>query len=390
MKNYLIYGVLFILLISEAPASTEPSEQHSERESFRVNILIEGLSRPWGMAFLPGGEFLVTERGGRLLLIRGSEVMPVSGTPEAAAVGQGGLLDVALSPSYREDRLVYLSFSESGSGGYGTSAARGRLVGIDGETPRLESLEVIYRAEPRSRGGRHFGSRLLFNGGHLFMTLGDRGTMERSQDTDDPYGSLLRLNPNGSIPPDNPFAPGGSNPGEGAPEIWSYGHRNAQGIALHLETGEIWLHEHGPKGGDELNIISRGANYGWPTVTFGIDYSGAVISGRTHARGITDPVIHWTPSIAPSGMTFYQGKAFPGWYGSIFVGALAGEHLRRLELHWNRVVHQEVLLHKILGRIRDVRSGPDGFIYLLTDAESGRLVRLEPLWEPLPEPEIAP
>ena len=381
MKNHLIYAVFFILLISEAPASAQPSEIHSERESFRVNILIDGLSRPWGMAFLPGGEFLVTERSGRLLLIRGSKVLPVSGIPQTAAVGQGGLLDVALSPTYSEDRLVYLSFSESGSGGYGTSIARARLTGI-GSRPQLESLEVIYRAEPKSPGGRHFGSRLLFNGGRLFVTLGDRGTMERSQDTHDPYGSLLRLNPDGSIPPDNPFAPGGSNPGEGAPEIWSFGHRNAQGIALHPETGEIWLHEHGPKGGDELNIISRGANYGWPTVTFGIDYSGAFISSRTHAPGITDPIIYWTPSIAPSGMTFYSGEAFPGWYGSIFVGALAGQHLRRLELRWNRVVHQEVLLHRSLGRIRDVRSGPDGFIYLLTDAKSGRLVRLEPLPEP--------
>lgn len=379
MKSYVIYALLFSMLTCEAPASAESSSVHSERESFRVNILVEGLSRPWGMAFLPGGEFLVTERGGRLLLIRGSEVTRVSGAPQAAAVGQGGLLDAALSPAYDDDGLVYLSYSERGPGGLGTSVARGRLTGIDGPAPRLKSLEVIYRGEPKSSGGRHFGSRLLFSGGYLFITLGDRGTMERSQDTKDPYGSLLRLNPDGSIPADNPFAPGGSKPGEGAPEIWSYGHRNAQGIALNPETGEIWLHEHGPKGGDEVNIIQRGANYGWPMVTYGIDYDGGIISSRTHAPGIIDPVVYWTPSIAPSGMAFYRGDAFPGWSGSLFVGALAGRHLRRLELRWNHVAHQEVLLPGLLGRIRDVRSGPDGFIYILTDAESGRLARLEPL-----------
>lgn len=379
MKSYVIYAFLFSMLTCEAPASAESSTVHSERESFRVNILIEGLSRPWGMAFLPGGKFLVTERGGRLLLIRGSEVTRVSGAPRAAAVGQGGLLDAALSPAYDDDGLVYLSYSERGPGGLGTSVARGRLTGIDGPAPRLESLEVIYRGEPKSSGGRHFGSRLLFSGGYLFVTLGDRGTMERSQDTRDPYGSLLRLSPDGSIPADNPFAPGGSDPGEGAPEIWSYGHRNAQGIALNPETGEIWLHEHGPKGGDEVNIIRRGANYGWPMVTYGIGYDGGIISSRTHAPGIIDPVVYWTPSIAPSGMAFYRGDAFPGWSGSLFVGALAGRHLRRLELRWNHVAHQEVLLPGLLGRIRDVRSGPDGFIYILTDAESGRLARLEPL-----------
>jgi len=345
------------------PAATQFTVE-SEEENFIVTSVVENLERPWSLAFLPDDRgILVTERTGDLLLIRDGRKTIVSGTPEVAVIGQGGLLDVALSPSFTTDSFVYLSFSEAGRGGAGTAIFRGRLVDTPGSPTRLTNPEVIYRALPKSGGGRHFGSRLAFDeAGYLYVTLGDRGSMNRAQDTGDPYGSVLRLNPDGSVPSDNP--------GFDAPEIWSYGHRNAQGLAKHPVTGDIWLHEHGPKGGDEVNIVRKGANYGWPRVTYGIDYNGSVISNMTSAPGIEEPVVYWVPSIAPSGMAFYEGD--------LFVGALAGQQLRRLELRGNRVVHQEVLLSGIVGRIRDVRRGPDGRLYLLTDGPSGVLYRISP------------
>jgi glucose/arabinose dehydrogenase len=352
----------------------------SEREDFIVTPVIRGLSYPWGMAFLPNeGGYLVTQRTGTLLLIREGKSVPVSGTPRVAAIGQGGLLDLALSPYFVSDGLVYMSYAEEESGLYGTSVARGRLVipAAGGKT-RLENLTVIYRALPKSNAQVHFGSRLAFDDdGYLYVTLGERGFMDQAQDTSTPYGSVLRLNPDGTIPVNNPFAPGGSSPGAGKPEIWSYGHRNAQGLVANPATGDMWLHEHGPKGGDEVNIIRPGANYGWPIVTYGTNYDGSSISGQVTAPGVENPVVYWVPSIAPSGMAFYQGNSFPGWKTSLFVGALAGQHLRRLELTGGRVTGQEVLL-KGFGRIRDVRTGPDGFVYLLTDAPDGGLFRLSP------------
>ena len=332
------------------------------------------------MAFLPeGGGILVTERPGRLLLIRDSGRRIVGGTPDSAVVGQGGLLDIVLSPEFADDALVYISFSEEGTGGYGTSVARGRLVFPAGKDPRLENLEIIYRALPRTMSTYHFGSRLAFDEkGYLFITLGERGEMNRAQDPFDPYGSLLRIRPDGSIPTDNPFAKGGDKPGEGAPEIWSIGHRNAQGLTLNPYTGEIWLHEHGPKGGDEVNIAVKGANYGWPEITYGINYNGSIISDRQSGPGYEDPILQWTPSIAPSGMAFYNAEAFPEWRGNLFVGALAGQHLRRIDFRGREVLYQEVLLTGRIGRIRDVRTGPDGSIYLLSDEERGGLYRISP------------
>ena len=351
----------------------------SEEGTFAVEEVVENLDHPWSLAFLPdGGGILVTERPGRLLLVRSGDVTPVRGTPEVAVEGQGGLLDVALSPEFDEDALVYMSFAEAGPGGYGTAVARGRLVLEGAGAPRLDAAEVIFRALPRTGGGRHFGSRLAFSGGYLFVTLGERGTMDRAQDTHDPYGGVLRLLPNGTVPDDNPFAPGGASAGGGAPELWSYGHRNAQGLTVRPGTEDLWLHEHGPRGGDEINIVRAGANYGWPLVTYGIDYDGTVISSETSAPGIEEPVLYWVPSIAPSGMTFYEGAAFPLWQGDLFVGALAGKHLRRVEFEGNVPVRQEVLLQNRLGRIRDVRTGPDGLLYLLTDESDGGLYRISP------------
>ncbi len=369
---------IFLLTSCALSSAGSPFTVQSEKEAFIVTAVAENLERPWSLAFLPdNGGYLITERTGNLLLIRDGRTSIVTGTPRAAVVGQGGLLDVVLSPSFTADSLVYLSFAEESGGIYGTAVARGRLIHDVGGNARLVDTEVIYRALPKSSGGRHFGSRLVFDeDGYLYVTLGERGSMNRAQDTSDPYGSVLRLNPDGSVPGDNLLV-GGSD----AAEIWSYGHRNAQGMARHPGTGDIWLHEHGPKGGDEVNIVRKGANYGWPTVTYGIDYDGSVISDTTTAAGVEDALICWVPSIAPSGMAFYVGNAFPGWRGDIFVGTLAGKHLRRLELRGNEVVHQEILLQGRLGRIRDVRAGPDGFIYLLSDADNGALYRIEPARE---------
>lgn len=343
----------------------------SDLHDFRVVTVVQGLERPWGLAFLPNGDVLVTERRGRLRLVRDGKLVekPVEGVPEVAATGQGGLLDVVLHPQFSENRWVYLSYAARGEGGAGTEVARGRLR--DG---RLEEVETILVAEPKESGGRHFGSRLVFdNDGHLYITLGDRGHMPNGQDLGTHTGSIVRVNDDGSVPGDNPFA-GGERP-----EIFSYGNRNVQGAALHPDTGVLWANEHGPQGGDELNVIESGRNYGWPVITYGANYgTGTKIGEGTHKEGMEQPLWYWDPSIAPSGMTFYSGDKFPAWRNSVFVGALKFELLARLELDGNRVVSEERLLENEFGRIRAVKEGPDGFIYLLTDESDGRLLRLEP------------
>ena len=354
---------------SPASAKTLKSEQHS----FRVVTVAEGLDFPWGLAFLPDGGMLVTERSGNLRLIAEGKLQraPVAGVPEVVARGQGGLLDVALHPKFAENRLIYLAYAGRGSKGVSTEVARGRFEG-----GKLSDVEVIFSAAPKTRGGRHFGGRLLFApDGTLFVTLGDRGSyMAESQKTSNHIGTVVRINDDGSVPKDNPFA----GREDARPEIYTYGNRNVQGIALQPGSAAIWTHEHGPRGGDEVNILKPGANYGWPAITFGIDYSGATISDKTAAPGMQQPVVYWVPSIAPSGMAFYDGDKFPNWKGDLFVGALAHTHLRRLELKGDKVVAQEVLLKDLGERIRDVRSGPDGFLYVLTDEPDGRLLRLEP------------
>lgn len=374
----ILFGI-FLLTSCSLSSAGSPFSVQSEKEAFTVTAVVENLDHPWSLEFLPDdGGYLITERSGDLLHVKDGRTSVVPGTPAVAAVGQGGLLDIVLSPGFSADSLIYMSFAEESNGVFGTAVARGRLNGLSSGSLELVNVEVIYRAGPKSSGGRHFGSRMTFDDqGFLYITLGERGSMNRAQDRTDPYGSVLRLKPDGSIPPDNPFVASAGD----APEIWSYGHRNAQGMARHPQSGDIWLHEHGPKGGDEVNIVRKGANYGWPLVTYGIDYDGSVISDHSSEPGIEDAIIYWVPSIAPSGMTFYTGDAFPGWQNSVFVGALAGKHLRRLELNGNAVTYQEVLLKNKVGRIRDVRTGPDGFIYLLTDSENGVLHRLEPAAE---------
>lgn len=365
------------LCLSAPPLAAQQSVERSEQHDFQAVTLAEGLAHPWGMAFLPDGGILITERSGRLRLFKDGKLQaaPLPGGPQAIARGQGGLLDVALHPDFATNGYVYFSYAGADPAKdqrlTGTEVARARF---DGE--ELTALEVIFRARPKTPGGAHYGSRLVFDrDGKLYVSLGDRRNyMKEAQNPENHLGSILRLNDDGSLPADNPFA--GETKVMG--EIFTYGHRNVQGLALQPSTGAVWAHEHGPRGGDEVNLLKSGANYGWPAITYGIDYSGAIISEKSAAPGMEQPVIYWDPSIAPSGMAFYDGDRFPQWKGDLFVGALAHRHLRRLEMDGQKVVGQEVLLRDLGERIRDVRSGPDGFIYILTDSARGRLIRLEP------------
>jgi glucose/arabinose dehydrogenase len=356
--------------VATAEAVTAPTKQGP----VRLVTVAEGLERPWGIAFLPDGRALVTERPGRLRIVGtdGRLSAPLAGVPAVDAVNQGGLLDVALDPGFAKTGLVYLSYSEPREGGNGTTVARGRLADAG-----LEQVEVIFRQLPTVKGGHHFGSRLVFaRDGRLFVTLGDRlSERARAQTLDNHMGKVVRIERDGKVPADNPFL---GQPGA-LPQVWSYGHRNVQGAALHPGTGELWTNEHGPKGGDELNRTLPGRNYGWPVVTYGVEYSGAKISDSPTAPGIEAPVHHWVPSIATSGLMFYTGERFPKWRGSAFVGSLKDKHVARLEMDGNRVVSEERLLEGVVNeRVRDVEQGPDGYIYLLTDEPKGRLLRIEP------------
>jgi aldose sugar dehydrogenase len=330
-----------------------------------------GLQNPWGLAFLPGGDILVTERPGRIRLIRGGELRqaPVAGAPTAVAGGQGGMLDIALHPDFEANGLVYVAYSKEVEGGRTTAVARARWTG-----DALEGTEDVFVADAIG-GGRHFGSRIAFDpAGYMYVTVGDRGEMNRAQDLSDHAGTTIRLHDDGRVPADNPFV----GRDDARDEIYTWGNRNAQGIAIHPETGAVWQNEHGPQGGDEVNLIRAGLNYGWPVITHGIGYRGETIAQDTARAGMEQAVLHWTPSIAVSGMDFYTGDRFPGWQGNAFVGALRQAHVRRLVLEGDRIVHQEELLADLGQRIREVKEGPDGYLYLLTDERDGALLRLEP------------
>jgi aldose sugar dehydrogenase len=340
----------------------------------RVDTVARGLEHPWAIAFLPDGRLLVTERPGRLRIVErnGTLSEPLGGVPAVAARGQGGLLDVAIDPRFAENQFVYLSFSEpDDDGASGTAVARGRLTG-----GRLENVQVIYRQVPKVRSNMHFGSRLVFDReGRLFITQGDRGSQRsRVQDLTSTIGKVVRINADGSIPRDNPFV----GRQDARPEIWSYGHRNAQAAALDPQTGHLWTVEHGARGGDELNRPEAGKNYGWPVITYGVDYSGARIGEGTTRERMEQPVYYWDPVIAPSGMTFYTGNAFPDWRGSAFIGGLASEVLVRLVIDNGRVTREERYLGGI-GRVRDVQQGPDGALYLAIDDDNGRILRVRPM-----------
>jgi len=363
------------LLPNTACTQSGPQTYDSQRHRFRVVTLTSELEHPWGLAFLPDGRMLVTERPGRLRIVEqdGRLNPPLTGLPAIATSGQGGLLDVALAPDFAQSRMIYFSFAEPGDGGAGTSVARARLGESGGG---LENVQVVFRQEPKVSGGSHFGSRLVWaRDGNLFITTGDRQNRPLVQDLSKLQGKVIRIRPDGSIPRDNPFV----NRAGARPEIWSYGHRNAQGAALHPETGQLWTVEHGARGGDELNAPKAGRNYGWPVITYGRDYSGASIGEGQRKEGMEQPVHYWDPSIAPSGLMFYTGDRFPNWKGNAFVGALGFRLLARLELDGERVRAEERLLDDMGQRIRAVVQGPDGLIYVLTDDNNGRIMRLEPI-----------
>jgi glucose/arabinose dehydrogenase len=369
--NSLLIVTLFSMLMPFAGAQ---ETYHSVQHDFKITKIAAGLERPWGLAFLPQGDMLVSERVGRLRMIKNGHLdpEPITGLPDNIYVaGQGGLLDIAVHPDFEVNKLVYFSYAGRGVGGAGTEVARGHL-----RCNALENVEVIFVAYPKTRGSNHYGSRLLFaTDGTLFITTGDRyHRMADAQDPGNHLGSIIRINDDGTVPETNPFV----NRANHQAEIYSYGHRNVQGITLNPTDQSIWAHEHGPRGGDEVNRLKPGANYGWPKITYGIDYSGEIISELTHAEGMEQPIVYWDPSIAPSGMAFYVGDRFPEWNGDLFVGSLVLTHLRRLEMDGDKVLSQEVLL-KGMARIRDVRNGPDGYLYILTDEKDGKVLRLEPV-----------
>jgi glucose/arabinose dehydrogenase len=343
-------------------------------QSLKPVTVARGLQNPWGLAFLPDGRMLVTERPGRMRVVApGGELgAPLAGLPKIEVGGQGGLLDVAVDPQFASNALVYWSYSEPGDGGNSTAVARARLDGN-----RLTDVQVIFRQQPKYSSSSHFGSRLVFaRDGTLFVTLGDRfARRDDAQTLGTHHGKVVRIDrATGKAPPDNPFV----GKGGALPEIWSYGHRNVQGAALHPDTGELWTHEHGPQGGDELNVDLAGRNYGWPVITYGRNYgTGTKIGEGTERADVQPPLTYWVPSIAPSGMAFVTSDRYPGWKVSLFIGALRGAHLVRLELDGRKVVARESMLTQLNERIRDVRQGPDGWLYLLTDSSDGRIVRLE-------------
>lgn len=390
MSSYRLPSAIILLipavLTAQAPAQAGSADvQRSALHDYRIVTVAEGLVNPWSIAFLPGGDMLVTERPGRLRIVRNGRLLPdaVAGLPRLRTGGQGGLLDVVPHPDFASNRLLYISYSKpNADSSEGTTAvARARF-----ENDRLSNLQEIFEAKMWSQGRGHHGSRLAFDrNGFLFISLGDRqappsGNLEAhpAQDLSNHFGSIVRLHADGRVPTDNPFV---SRAGA-LPEIWTYGHRNVQGLIIHPETGDVWATEHGPQGGDELNLIQPGKNYGWPVVGFGVNYrTGAAIHSGTHREGMEQPVHVWVPSIGASGLQLYTGNAFPQWRGHVFAGGMSGEQLVRLTLDGRRVTNVETLVQRH-GRIRDVRQGPDGFIYLAIDHRQGEatpIVRLEPV-----------
>ena len=363
-----------LVVIAGAPAAAQVAR--SPATEMAVETFARGLVNPWAIAFLPDGRLLVTERPGRLRIVaKDGKLSPaLAGVPKVFASGQGGLHDVVLDRGYAQNQTIYLCYAEPANGGARTALARARLV--DEGTPRLDDVKVIFRQEGPLSSGQHFGCRIAQTADdNLFLSMGDHyRSRDEAQNLANHIGKTIRIRPDGSVPPDNPFV---GKPGA-KPEIWTYGHRNSQGLARHPTTDQVWEHEHGPRGGDEINILQAGKNYGWPVIGFGIDYSGAKIHKSTQKEGMEQPVWNWVPSIAPSGMAFYTGDLFPAWRGNLFVGALAAQLLVRLELDGQKVVKEERLFRSLNERIRDVRQGPDGALWLAADNSAGRILRVAP------------
>jgi len=374
MRLFALAGAVLMLAVTAAAAA--PQSFRSSAGNLAVETVARGLVNPWALAFLPDGRMLVTERPGRMRIVgkEGKLSPALAGVPPVFARGQGGLHDVVLDRDYVQNSTIYFCFAQPASGGGRTALARAKLV--DEATPRLDELKVIFQQEGPLSSGNHFGCRIAQAAdNNLFLTMGDHfTTRDQAQNLGNHLGKLIRIKPDGSVPSDNPFV---NRPGA-KPEIWSYGHRNSQGATIHPQTTKLWEHEHGPRGGDEINIIDKGKNYGWPVIGYGIDYSGAKIHASTQQAGMEQPVKYWVPSIAPSGMAFYTGELFPKWKGSLFVGALVPGFLVRLDLDGEKVGNEERLLQDLGERIRDVRQGPDGALWLVTDSSNGRVLRLAP------------
>ena len=372
MRRTVFAGFGLSLALSSGLASAQtPQTIRTQEATVRAVTVASGLENPWGMAFLPDGRILVTERPGAMRVVKDGQVSPPLGNvPKVFDSGQGGLLDVTLDPDFARNRILYFTYAEPGDGGAGTALASA----VFSET-ELRDVKVLFRQQPKVSGGLHFGSRVVVGSdGKLWLGLGERYRRDEAQNLNSHLGKLIRIEKDGRVPADNPYL--GRN--DAKPEIWSYGHRNIQGMVRHPQTGKIWLHEHGAQGGDEINLPERGKNYGWPVITHGIDYSGAKIGVGTSAPGMEQPLLHWTPSIAPSGMAFYTGDRIPAWRGNLFVGSLKFGTLHRVVLDGTRVLRQEQMLKEIGDNIRDVRDGPDGFLYVATDSPRGRILRLEP------------
>lgn len=379
MKSISSYSlfVLSALVFMQCADKNESNSQSvtanvisSEKQKFTIDTLATGLFNPWGIAFLPDGRILVTERKGEIRIIKDGKLLDekITGVPAVYAEGQGGLLDIKLHPDYTTNGWIYFSFAKPGTGGGGTTIARAKL---NGNT--FTELQELFSAQPFSSSGVHFGSRIVFDGeGHIFFSSGERGTKENAQTLENHLGKILRLNEDGTVPADNPFV----NTAKAKPEIWSYGHRNPQGLVYDMATKTLWDVEHGPKGGDELNLVEKGKNYGWPVITYGIDYDGSTISEITEKEGMEQPVKYWVPSIATCGLTKVTSDQYPNWKGNFLVGALAKTHVARVEVNNNTFVAEEKLLDKI-GRVRAIEQGPDGFIYVATESP-GLVVRLKP------------
>jgi glucose/arabinose dehydrogenase len=364
-----------LLALLAAPAWAQTVE--SSAGKLTATVIAEGLDHPWALGVLPYGRMVVTERSGQLRVISGGVVgEPIAGTPEVYNQGQGGLLDLALAPDFATSGQIYLTFAERAEDagqqrGQGTAVLSAKLV-LEGDGGHLENSRVIFRMNRFTTTNRHFGSRVVIgNDGNLFVTLGERGEQDRAQDLGDLAGAIVRIAPDGSVPEDNP------RPEGWAPELWSKGHRNPQGATLR-DDGALFTVEHGARGGDEVNMPQPGANYGWPVITYGVDYSGVSIGEGTEKEGLEQPLHYWDPSISPSGLDFYDGELLPQWQGDLLAGGLSGQLLVRLDMEGDAVVGEERLFQGQLGRIRDVRVGPDGAIYLLTDADNGRLIRVAP------------
>ncbi|PWG82691.1 hypothetical protein DDR33_02215 [Pararcticibacter amylolyticus] len=379
-KNTVIFGGLFlasITLMSINSAAGEKEKMPLNESDLKVETVASGLSMPWAVAFLPGGELLVTERTGKLRLVKDGVLDPqeITGLPKSLFRGQGGLLDVTLHPDYKNNGWIYISYSspkaegeEGDEGGANTAFIRAKL-----KDHALTDIQKIYKASPNVKSTVHFGGRIIFDKkGHVFLSLGERGQMQNAQNLAKGQGKIVRLYEDGRIPEDNPFVKANG----AKPEFWTYGHRNPQGLVINPSTGVIWEHEHGPQGGDELNIIEPGKNYGWPLITYGIDYDNSIISKDTARAGLEQPVIYWRPSIAPCGMAFISSDKFKEWNGDLLVGSLKFNHLQHLTVKDNKVVKREIIFDKI-GRVRDIRQGPDGNIYVVLE-DSGKIVKISP------------